>query len=718
MKKTFAIISSLLLLLSCSKERMKNDENNIDLRVTHSEVAFSYKGGSFPVTIKTSGAWTLVSDASWLVASETSADYGKTIFLNAKENGGGESRECCVRISNMLGYREIHITQSKDSRNFTDIYLSSDPYGFRKMDGVKLVIPYRNGEGRTMGPISVDVAGSAKGSISVDTLDVVKLEDGSGRIELGIHGRAGEKGTLLFTVSGLPATVFGDASQCMVDVQASSPAQELSISSLRKKTLGEIDGFAIIAGTVISDKASGTFPDNVFILQDAMTKQSGICVRCPEAHSFNPGDVVEIFLDGASLVSDNSLLVLDIPANDDVSLDADGSIPEPVLLALPSDLENYESMLCTMEMVQAADDEVSRSDFSGSVKMDKYACEDGFLLYAPVHSAIASLPFLSGSGSVSGIVGRDADGNAAIVPQSLEDIAMLNGQRINMHAVFRTDTDFIHNIAAAGESGIGFSLTSSIDWTLKTDAEWITSISKKSGTGSQSASAITFSASPNTGARRRGTITISAAGVPDIEIIVIQLEGNRILDADFSEVLSQTYKVFPQSAGTDYALMLDRIGLSGWFATNCYLSASPDLKYGLIRVGKTYTKGNIVTPPFTAIGDTPVNVEITFLAGIQSGCTLSWFGIDLDNTPGEILEGQDVLRLEAYDETYTSTFVDMLPVNLVTGLGTSALKRVTVKVSGATKDTKLKMTATCKGGSSASSCDLFVIGDLHVNYID
>ncbi|MCQ2184303.1 MAG: DUF5689 domain-containing protein [Bacteroidales bacterium] len=711
---------ALLALVSCDKTDIRKSSEG-DLRVTHKEVNFSYKASSFPITIRTEGKWSIDCEASWLTLSETSADYGKTIFLSTTENDSGALRQTTLVVSGSGPSCNIVVTQREDERNYTDIQLSTDPYGYQKLEGAFLVIPYRRGDKATLGPLSVLVSGSAKGSVSVETLPSVTLSEGEGQIKMKLHGRVGEKGNLLFTVSGLPPTVFGEASQCMVTVPESAPARQLSIAALRSMGTGLIQNMSKVKGVVVSSAEGKVFPDNVFILQDSREAGGGIMVECPGSHTLNPGDECELFMDGASIISRGGVLAVSLPADDDVTLlSTGGALPQPVVISDPQNLPAYESMLCSLETVQVADEELSRHNFSGTVAMDKYACPSGFKIYVPSTAVFASEPFLTGSGNISGIVSCDGSAATALVPQSYRDLEGLTGARLNMHSVFKVDKDFIHNLSNTGETSVSFKLTSSLDWSVKSDRNWLTITSNVSGKGSESSTDVTFDVSPNSGARRRATITVSAEGVPDIEVTVIQLEGNRILDADFSAVITElgdSPKIFPQSAGTDYSQMLDRIGLSLWSVTNCYLSVSPDLKYGLVRVGKTLTKGNMVTPPFSAIGDIPVNIEITMLAGMQSGSGCSWFGIELSG-PGEIVAGGDVLKLEKYDAAYTDQFVDTLPCYVVPGLSTSELKRVRITVTGATKDTALKMTATIKGGSKASSCDLFVIGDFHVNYID
>ena len=74
--------------------------------------------------------------------------------------------------------------------------------------------------------------------------------------------------------------------------------------------------------------------------------------------------------------------------------------------------------------------------------------------------------------------------------------------------------------------------------------------------------------------------------------------------------------------------------------------------------------------------------------------------------------------LAVYDDVHTDDLVDKLPFHLVDGLSSSELKRVTVRIDGVTEDTALRFTATCKGGASATLCNMFFIGDVHVEYAD
>lgn len=718
MKRSLLYILFLLWVsLSCTTEEQQGDSDRTGLRITHTELSFSYEQTKYPVTIMTDRPWTIVSDVSWLNATIDGADYGMSFFVTAETNDEGIARKGVLTVSNAIGSRSIIVIQEPDTRNFTDIYFTGEAVGYERVEGSRLVIPYRQGNNIHLDEISVSVAGVAKGSVIVETLSDVVLQEGEGEISLAVSGRLGPAGKLLFTVSGLPPVVFGDAAQCMVEVSGQEEMTEYAISDLYTLAEGTITQPGLIRGIVVSDASSGNIDDNVVAVQD---KGAGILMRIPEGAFLDFADECEIFVYGGTLSVENGMRYLSLQHSDDIDVLSSGNTVEPIEISTPTG-QDYMAMLCSISLSQVAQESLSKSSCSGMTLMERYGWEDKFYMYVSDNADFAEEKPMSGSGKIVGIVGADSEGNLVVMPRNIGDISSLTDERLLMDVVWEVDRDVLNNVSASGTDEEYFTITSGVSWSLTSDdTGWIYDWSMMSSQGSDSPVKVSFKVRPNMGARRNAVITVSGEGVPDKYIKVIQLEGARILDEDFSGVLAalaDSPKYFPSSAGTDYAKSLDQIGLEGWYATNCYGALSPDGEYGLLRVGKTYTKGYIQTPAFEAVGDIPVNVRVDFLSGILNGCKANWVGLELDG-PGRIVSSSDVVEVVKYDDTYKAALVETLPMFVVHSLSTTELKRVSVVIEDATQETILRLTATCKGGSSTADCNMFFVGDLHVEYID
>ena len=712
MKRHLIIILSCLLA-ACTHN--SKDEGFIGLRITHSKINFPYKESSYPVTILSETHWTLTADQDWISASLTEADCDAAIFLTVRQNDSGMERSCTVTVTNEKGSRTISITQSPDQRNFTDIMLSVTPSPWQTLSGVKLIIPYRKGDGILLEEVGAGVAGKARGTVSVTSLQQVRLEEGEGAIELPVSGRTGAGGLLLFTVTGLPSSVFGEAAQCAINISEGAELEVVSIQDLRRMSDQQISRLACITGSVVSSTEENVWPANTFVIQDAGRAGSGITIRCDEPVSVGESNTYRVFLKENNLKTEG-IRILQVHHAEDIE-SVESATPFDAVTVGPEAPKTYESMLCCIEQAQIKDTYLDHTTLAGAIEMEAYGWSETFWLTVPEAAAFAQRQPLSGSGTIIGIVGIDSEGNLTLTPRSYADVSGLTGNRLDLSATVSVNPAIIKDIPSAGADNLSFSISANTSWTVTTSTPWIQSLSKTSGSGDAQ---VSFSVPANSGARRRGLLTVSGQGVPDVQITVIQLEGNTILDNDFSRIISEagtSPKIFPSSAGVDYAQNLSAIGLDGWELTNGYLSVSPDLQYGLLRVGKTLTKGSLLTPALTAIGSDPVPIEVSFLSGILNGCRCTWCGIVIEG-PGQIQEGNDVIRISEYNETYTDEFVDTLPIFVANNLSTSALKRVTFRVEGATSETRIRLTATCKGGASASNCNLFFVGDFHVRYTD
>ena len=718
MKRTILfIILALSFSLSCTPEEQQGEADRTGLRITHTELSFSYEKTRYPVTIMTDSPWTIVSDVSWLKATIEGAAYGMSFFVEAEANDEDTVRKGVLTVSNSMGSRTITVLQEPDRRNFTDIFLTAEPSGYERVEGSRLVIPYREGNNMQLEEISVSVAGVSKGTVTVESLYDVRLQEGEGEISLAVSGRVGPAGKLLFTVSGLPPTVFGDAAQCMVEVSGETGMKEFMISELYELPEGELVQPGIIRGTVVSDAGAGNIDECVVAFQD---DEAGLMVRIPDGVELTAYDKCEMFIRGGILSRENGVLYLSIEYADDIDILSVGNVVEPMKITEMFS-ESYMSMLCCIDLTQVSQDDLQKQSYAGMTLMERYGWEDKFYMYVSEQADFAGTKPSPASGSIVGIIGVDAGGNMIIMPRNAEDLAGMTGGRLLMDAVWEVDHDVLSDVSASGSEDMCFCMTSSVPWSLVSDdGGWIYDWSITSSQGSDSPVRVSFKVRPNTGARRTAVITVSGSGVPAKFIRIVQLEGTRILDEDFSGVrdaLAESPKYFPSSAGTDYAKALGQIGLEGWYSTNCYGALSPDGEYGLLRIGKTYTKGYIQTPYFAAIGDTPVNIRVDFLSGILKGCIADWVGLELDG-PGRIVPGGDVTEITKYDDTYTASLMETLPMFVVHSLSSTELKRVSVVIEGANQDTMLRLTATCKGGSATAACNMFFVGDLHVEYID
>ena len=713
--KRLLIFFIIAVVFSACGLKEESDVESIALRITHSELEFPYNETSYPVSVMTDRPWILESDSEWLSASIEGADYGVSFNILAERNEGS-SRRGVITVSNDLGSMTINVLQKADDRNFTEIYFTSQPTGYERVKDAFLVIPYRHGDGAVLDLLSVSVAGSAKGSISVETLEQVRLEDGEGEIRMKVEGRVGGAGKLLFTVSGLPPVVFGEATQCMVDIKGTEELADYGINDLRSLPAGVIAPACRTTGIVIS-KVKPDLPGvEEIVVQD---ESAGIVIRVPEGERpLEFGDECEIFLKDAMMTQVGGLKTVILENTDDLKVISKGNDVESIELVTAS-FETYESMLCHIADAQVAASDLGKPSCAGTTIMERYGWSEIFYMYVPQTASFSYSGIPSGSGILVGIVGKDEMGNWAICPQ--EEINGMTSGRLDLTASLSVDSEQLNNISDAGCEGLFFKVASTVPWSLSSDDDgWLYDWSTVSGVGGGAQETVYVSVRPNSGPRRSARITISGTGVPDCVLTIIQKEGARILDEDFSMIRQQLLedpKYFPSSASIDYAKSLASVGLDGWFSTNCYGSLSPDGEYGLMRIGKTLTKGYIQTPSFTAVGPNPVTVEVNFLAGIFRGCVATWIGLELEG-PGRIVTGDDVSYLAVYDDVHTDDLVDKLPFHLVDGLSSSELKRVTVRIDGVTEDTSLRFTATCKGGASATLCNMFFIGDVHVEYAD
>lgn len=720
------LLASAVTLLSTVLNSCQPDEileSNSTIRSTFSSLFFNYNKTTFPVTIITGIPWALTCEADWLSTDTASGDYSSVISITAQQNDSAIVREADIIIHNEFESIVIHVTQGIDQRNFLDIQLEGILYSWTKISSAKLKIPYRKGNGEILKKISVTVAGEAKGSIVVDEMKNIVLSQDDGFIELNLTGRPASAGTVIFTVAGLPSNVFGEGTQCVVMVNEGLPLSNFTIAELKEMRF--ILGMNIynkirLKAVVCATNESGIYAQNEFVVFDDTKPNSGLVIGVPDSCDVKIGDECYIYAIDGRLATNKGATALYLASDADVEIISEGNYFNNITLGT-TDLSGYESMPCKILQTQVDDSDVGKQTFAGNTKMGRYKTNGTYNLYLDPSRNMASTSFSTNSGAVSGIVGFNENNELALLPRNANDLAQLKDGRFDMSAIFEVDSARFGNIDADGASRLSFKLTSTLSYSITSSSSWLKNITPSSGNGSTSPQTIYFDVAPNIGGRRSGNITISAVGAPSLTIQVVQLETAPILIADMSGILTARLadgvaSVFPYSGSKDYYQIMPSIGLDGWYATHCYLSATDDGLKGLVRVGKSYEKGYIMTPTLAALTSEPTNIELSMIVGMYKSPPVNWIGITLEG-PGEIQASSDVMYLENYTDDFPNNRVETLPFYLITGLSDSQLKTVTVKINGATDETRIKLTATFTSSSTAL-IHTFIFGDVKIYYKD
>lgn len=700
MKRYLLPLVLCLLAVGCTPE--ETSDNTPDLLTTHSSLTFKFRESSFPVTVRSESPWTLVSDSEWLTASVCSAEQSATIQVCVSINEG-DPRFGILTLTNAKSSCKIEVMQEADTRNYLDIKFVNIPESFEKLSGAFLVIPYRKGCGVTLESVSASVIGEARGSIEASFLSNVRLEEGAGEIRLPLSGRAGAPGMLLLTVAGLPSTVYGEAAQCLVTVGEGEPVADVTIASLKSSSDGKISAKKRIRGVVTS------FENGIATIQD---KTGGIAVGADGPFNLKNGDDCEIFVRNCSISTVSGIRTLMTAGDSDVNLLAEGVAVDP-LTVTSLDLAANQSVLCRIDACQCEETEINRVSTLGFTRME---CKGySFRTYASFDA-----PFSKGYGFVTGVLGTDESSEPVLKLRDASDLEGLNGERVDVNAVFELDRYAI-TVPAAGDDNISFKISSSVDWALSSDDDgWLSGWTRTSGAASTEAVPISVNAAPNTLGRRSAKVTFRGKGVADVVLTITQIEGKSILDQDFSLVkqsLQANPKYYPTGSSTEVSKSFADYGLDGWYAPYAYTALSKDGAYGILRIGKTLMKGYIQTPCLTEIGDTPTNIEVSLLGGKYKSCTADWIAVEIEG-PGSLVAGEDLMLLEEYSDKYSSSGIENLPVWLLHDFDNNEVKRVKFKISGATSQTRIRLTSTKTGTSNAAECNMFFIGDFHVTYAD
>lgn len=278
-------------------------------------------------------------------------------------------------------------------------------------------------------------------------------------------------------------------------------------------------------------------------------------------------------------------------------------------------------------------------------------------------------------------------------------------------------TNEFNNIPETGSTNLQFSITSSVVWQVSTTDNWITNLSPTSGPASLQPQTVSFNVAYNEGEARTGSITVKATGLADTIIVVKQNANMLVFNNDFSGVLAEMELIgksstFPGSLTDDYSEKLDKIGLSGWAISPCYLSSAKSGK-GMIRTGATSKSGSVLTPTIAELGTTPTDIKVNFIAGLQNKAYnelgYKWIEVKIIGD-GSFEEG--VFLVSEYDNVYTASNVITIPAYVVTGLDNIREKECTLIVRGATANTQFEFKST----NAVNHCFLF--GDFKVSKLN
>lgn len=177
------------------------------------------------------------------------------------------------------------------------------------------------------------------------------------------------------------------------------------------------------------------------------------------------------------------------------------------------------------------------------------------------------------------------------------------------------------SVLAAGQN-FNAEVSSNVEWTYSlSDNSWLTVDSVKT-TG------IYFTAAKNTNTERTTTLTITSVQNPTLsaQVLITQLEGNILINEDFSWLNYGSPIPYNTTGETRYDSWTPEEQNHGWTSTpNSYSSNQPCTyaRAGFVKLGKTNYGGDLISDKLTAIEGT-VNLKVTFKAAayISSGGTV------------------------------------------------------------------------------------------------
>ncbi len=198
----------------------------------------------------------------------------------------------------------------------------------------------------------------------------------------------------------------------------------LSISDLRQAfasgMVNVADGIKI-RGIVVSDQRNGNFFENTIAVEDDTEPESGMAIQTNSLIYVNPGEEIEINLNGATLDSSSGILVVK-PSSDDCIVRTESSriVPTPVKLTGRELNEgSYESMLV------AVNSQIMFADINKEKLSDNVSVQDMEGMSIPLdidaQCMFADNPVPTGSGMTTGIV-KYKEGSAIIMPRNASDL--------------------------------------------------------------------------------------------------------------------------------------------------------------------------------------------------------------------------------------------------------------------------------------------------------
>lgn len=223
-----------------------------------------------------------------------------------------------------------------------------------------------------------------------------------------------------------------------------------------------------IRGTVISNLElnNGSSLKNI-IIQD---ETAGIMLRLTENNTdFLSGDVLEVKIQGQSLVKYNGLLQINNLPNENVIEIAQGTLPEAKVISAAQLLTgDYESQYVAVENVQVVENDRGKSWVTGgnntSITFESTTGET-FVVYSSKYSdALASVTVPDGSGTLKGIVQR-FNASIQLMLASTDDYAGLTGERFGSEQPEPTEPVIAtveQVLAAAVNNNVWYQLTGTI----------------------------------------------------------------------------------------------------------------------------------------------------------------------------------------------------------------------------------------------------------------
>ena len=192
------------------------------------------------------------------------------------------------------------------------------------------------------------------------------------------------------------------------------PTRNLSVSLIRNLYKGtdvalteQNVGVTPLAGTVISDAASGNIAEGKFVIvqtKDSVTAGITVAVKNLQAIDFVPGDSIVFDIRGTTLLRDNGSLEIQGVDASAIFKVRSKCVVEPLSLTLAelsANFDNYESMLVKITAADITPID-GGNNYSGSKKLDDSSDADDVSLYT-LPNAVFALESIPGNANFLGI---------------------------------------------------------------------------------------------------------------------------------------------------------------------------------------------------------------------------------------------------------------------------------------------------------------------------